>query len=269
MTDQGRWMYAVTDQGAGADHAWLTGVAGVAGGAVRAVRSASLTALVSDVDLGEFGTEALRRNLEDLGWLEEVAWTHHQVIDAAARHVSLLPIRLATVYRGDASVTGALQDRQDEFTRALVKVRGRVEWGVKAYVAAANPVPAPRRPSTRPADDDAAGGTGMAYLKRRRGELAANHDAQRDATAGARAVYAELAGHAADARLHPPQSPQLSGAKAPMLLNAAYLLCQSDGSSFASAVECAAKAHPELRLELTGPWPPYSFSGGTGDDPRA
>jgi hypothetical protein len=109
----------------------------------------------------------------------------------------------------------------------------------------------------------------MAYLKRRRDELAATHDVQRDATAGARAVYAELAGRAASARLHPPQSPQLSGAKAPMLLNAAYLLYRSDGSSFAAAVESAANAHPELRLELTGPWPPYSFSGGTPDGIRA
>lgn len=102
----------------------------------------------------------------------------------------------------------------------------------------------------------------MAYLKRRRDELAANQDAQRDTTAGARAVYAELAGHAAGARLHPPQSPQLRGSKAPMLLNAAYLVRRCDATSFAAAVASAANAHPELRLELTGPWPPYSFAGG-------
>ena len=27
-----------------------------------------------------------------------------------------------------------------------------------------------------------------------------------------------------------------------------------------------ATAHPELRIELTGPWPPYSFAGPDDDD---
>jgi hypothetical protein len=46
-----------------------------------------------------------------------------------------------------------------------------------------------------------------------------------------------------------------------MLLNAAYLLAPSDGTRFAQAVAAADAAHPELRVELTGPWPPYSFAG--------
>ena len=50
-----------------------------------------------------------------------------------------------------------------------------------------------------------------------------------------------------------------------MLLNAAYLLDASDGTSFTAAVAAEATAHPELRVELTGPWPPYSFAGGDDD----
>ncbi|MGH3165769.1 MAG: GvpL/GvpF family gas vesicle protein [Trebonia sp.] len=271
MSEHGCWMYAVTDRDDAEDLTWLSGVSGVAGAEVRSIRAAGLTALVSDVDLAEFGAEPLRRHLEDLDWLEGVARAHHYVVDAAARLVSLLPIRLATVYTGDASVTAALRERQAEFTSALAQVRDRVEWGVKAYaVPAATGTAAPgggtpgggtpgRGTQGRGTQG---GGAGMAYLKRRRDELAAREDTQRDATAGARSVYAELAGQASGARLHPPQSPQLSGARAPMLLNAAYLIDRSDGTSFTSAVASAAGAHPELRLELTGPWPPYSFAGG-------
>ena len=83
---------------------------------------------------------------------------------------------------------------------------------------------------------------------------------------GARAVHAGLSRQAEAARLHPPQSPQLSNVRLPMLLNAAYLLPAGDGTSFASAVKAEATAHPELRIELTGPWPPYSFVGD--DDGR-
>jgi gas vesicle protein GvpL/GvpF len=73
-------------------------------------------------------------------------------------------------------------------------------------------------------------------------------------------VHGHLFTHAAEARLHPPQSPQLSGDKRPMMLNAVYLVDADDGTGFASEVAAVAGAHPELDFNLTGPWPPYSFT---------
>jgi gas vesicle protein GvpL/GvpF len=270
MTERGCWVYAVTDRDPAQDLSWLTGVAGTR---VRPVRSAGMTALISDVDLAEFGADALRRNLEDLQWLERTARAHHEVIDAASRIVPLLPMRLATVYHGEPTLADALEARREDFLAALEQVGGRVEWGVKAY---AQPQPGREAPGgggdagaagapgeSTPGESAApgGGGAGMAYLKKRRAQMTARQDARRDGVEGAREVHAGLARHAAQARLHPPQSPQLSGERTPMLLNAAYLLRQSEGTGFAEAVAAAAAAHPELRVELTGPWPPYSFAG--------
>ena len=107
-------------------------------------------------------------------------------------------------------------------------------------------------------------GAGLAYLNRRREQLSARAESWRSALAGARAVHAHLSRHAILSRLHAPQSSQLSGNQRPMMLNAAYLLDASDGTSFASQVAVAADAHPELELNLTGPWPPYSFTANDG-----
>jgi hypothetical protein len=264
MTDErGVWAYAITDHDGGDDLSRLTGVAGTK---VRTAAAAGLTVLVSDVDLAEFGEAALRRNLENLAWLEEVARAHHHVIDAAARLFPLLPARLATVYSSDAAMAAILGARAEDLRGALRRVGGRVEWGVKAYPAPdegrRERVPA-RGTETggRQAGGRQAEGAGLAYLKRRRAELNAKQEARGSAAAGAQAVHAELSRRAAQARLYPPQSAQLSGARDPMLLNAAYLLDPSGASGFTAAVAAAATAHPELRLELTGPWPPYSFTG--------
>jgi hypothetical protein len=263
MTDTvGVWVYAITDCGVEVD-----GLAsGVGGAPVRAVGigGTGLVALVSDVELAEFGEAALRRNLEDLAWLEETARAHHRVIEAAARLFPLLPARLATVYNSDANMVAAFSARGAGLRAALERVRERSEWGVKAYAE-------PRQPS---AEKTSAGpqperktGTGVAYLRRRRDELSAREDSQRATLTSAQAVHSELATYAARARLHPPQAPQLSGAKTPMILNAAYLLDDSRAEVFASAVAELSEEHPHLRLELTGPWPPYSFAdGGEGAD---
>ena len=268
--ERGVWAYAITQHSAETDVSWP---AGVAGAQVRTATAAGLTVLVSDVDLAEFGEAALRRNMEDLDWLEGVARAHHAVIDAASAMFPVLPTRLATVYSSDETMAAVLDGRRQELLAALRRVGGRVEWGVKAYAVPESEQPeAGRRESARaeggaPADAGGrgAGGAGLAYLKRRKEQLSARAESQRSAAAGAQAVHGQLSRHAVEARLHPPQSPRLSGDKRPMMLNAAYLVDADDDTEFAAEVAAIADAHPELDLNLTGPWPPYSFTGEDGE----
>jgi hypothetical protein len=254
---RGLWVYAVTEQIPAASFGQ---VAGVGGGQVRTVAAAGLTAIAEEVPLEEFGEAALRRNLEDLAWLEETARAHHRVIDAAARQSPVVPMRLATVYSGDASVAAMLAGRGDDFRAALGRMSRRQEWGVKAYAAeraeAANAAPAHGG-----TEDTGSGGKGAAYLRRRRDQLSAQQDARRELAASAELVHGALSQLAVDSALHPPQAPQLTGTSAQMLLNAAYLLDQQRSEDFTAAVGALAENHPALRLELTGPWPPYSFAG--------
>src|SRR5205807_1686570 len=76
--------------------------------------------------------QSLRRNLEDLAWLEACARAHHHVIDAIARRANVLPMGLAVVYHDDDRVRATLDGRQSDFKAALRQVAGRTEWGVKA-----------------------------------------------------------------------------------------------------------------------------------------
>jgi hypothetical protein len=288
--DTGVWTYAITEDehlsgpdGELVDLSWLTGVGEAK---VRTAAADGLTVLVSDVSLAEFGEAELREHLADLDWLDEVAREHHYVIDAAARLFPLLPVRLATVYSGDDAVCAALTARRDQLREALRRVGGRVEWGVKAYAVADGETAEKETGQADTAPQDAAqeagapdrtslpdegeprtgGGAGLAYLRRRRQQLTAVREAKTAAVSGAQAVHAELTARAGDTRLHPPQSGQLSGVRRPMLLNAAYLLDAAGSVTFTAAVAGQATAHPELRIELTGPWPPYSFAGPDDDE---
>jgi len=255
----GVWIYAIAERVAITPPSQLTGVGG---GPVRTVGAAGLTAVAEDVTLAEFGEDALRRNLEDLGWLEATARAHHHVIDAVARQGPLVPMRLATVYSGDEGIAAMLAERTADFRSALARISGRNEWGVKAYAARqSQPDGAPER-AAGPAGPSA--GAGAAYLRRRRDELTSQKHTRRQTFASAEIIHAELSRHAAETRVHPPQAPQLTGSKAPMILNAAYLLEDERGEDFAAVVSALEGQHPGVKLELTGPWPPYSFAG-TGE----
>jgi Gas vesicle synthesis protein GvpL/GvpF len=258
MTEpHGVWVYAVGDDIATGRIGHLTGVGG---GAVRGISAYGLTAVAGDVPLAEFGESALRRNLEDLAWLEATARAHHHVIDALGQQSSLVPMRLATVYASDDGVAAMMDERAADFRAALSRISSRQEWGVKAY--AAQPPERGGLAASAPArSSGAAARPGAAYLQRRRDELSSRSQARSDLLASAETIHVRLSGLAAEVRLHAPQAPQLTGVRARMILNAAYLVDDERSGEFADAVAALAREHPAARLELTGPWPPYSFAG--------
>jgi hypothetical protein len=243
MADAVVYVYAVTD----ADAPEPDIASGVDGAPVRRVVAGSLAAVVSPVDAVRFSEEALRRSLEDLQWLEVTARTHHAVVDAVARAGPVAPVRFATVYLDDDRVRGLLTDQAAAFAAALGRVRGRVEWGVKGYA-----VPSSEAPPEPPTD----AGPGASYLARRLAERNRAAHRQEEALATAEAMHRELAAVALASRRYPPQDPRLSGRREEMVLNAAYLV-ESDG-----ALRRVVEAHTDgpVRLELTGPWAPYSFA---------
>lgn len=232
----------------------LAGVSGVAGAPVRIIEDDGLVAIVSPVSLDEFGEDALRRNLEDLRWLESTARAHHAVVDAAASHAVTVPLGLATVYRGEDRARSALRDRRAEFTRVLDRITGRTEWGVKVYAHLAEAAAEPAEPA--PADAR----PGTAYLRRRSAQRHTEEERRREILTVADRIDAELCGLAATRRLHRPQDPELSGERGWMILNAAYLVDDDLADEFRMSVARLAGTRPEVRLRLTGPWAPYSFA---------
>ena len=270
------WMYAVAADAAEPAGTGATGT-GVGGGRVRTVSGAGLVAIVEDVNEREFGAVALRRNLEDLNWLEQTARAHHAVINAAGARRPVVPMRLATVYTCDESVTETLRDRAADLREALSRIGGRREWGVKAFTAGPGPASggpdggAGAGPSAASGGTDGGagagpGGPGAAYLRRRRAQLTAHQTARHEAVSSAQAIFAELRRLAVAARLYPLQSPDLTGQRAAMVLNAAYLVTDAHAERFAAAVNDLTGRHRSVRLALTGPWPAYSFAGEPGGE---
>lgn len=259
MPEHGTWVYAVVNGADGADGVdpnLLAGMTGVAGEPPRTTSANGLTAVVGTVPLATFGEDALRRNLEDIDWLARVAQAHDAVVATVARAVPAVPFRMATVYFDDSGVGALLDGRGDGFRATLARVAGRAEWGVKALLDVSG---------LSGAEPAAAGGqrgsgAGAAYLRRRREHHLVREQIDQLAVDHADAIHAALTALAVDACLHRPQSPALAQQKLPMILNAAYLVEDDAAGDFAHAVGRLAEQRTGVELELTGPWPAYSFA---------
>lgn len=253
MPEHGRYLYAVTR---GLDDAALSGDVGLENGPLEVVNHRGIAAVVSTVDLDEFGEEGLRRNLEDLAWLERVARGHDDVVHAVSRHGPAAPLRLATVCLDDEAVRRRLDEWHDEMTAVLDRIDGRSEWSVKLVM----PAPSRTAGATGTAGGSAGEGSGAAYLMRKKQETQQRATAEQDAAAQADRVY-EALGHASVAsRRLQPQDPRLSGHQGTMTLNAAFLVDDGEDAAFTDAVSALSSELPEGALKVAGPWPPYSFA---------
>ncbi|WP_432036260.1 GvpL/GvpF family gas vesicle protein [Streptomyces cucumeris] len=252
-----QYAYAVV-RDTGALDAALEGVHGVAGEPVRAVVHLGLAVVAGPVPAGEFDEGPLKERLEKLEWLERIARAHARVVDAAGADSGVVPVRLATVCRGEEGLRRMVETGRERFTEALDRLDGRVEWGVKVYAAA----PPPAEPAAAPT----AAVSGRDYLRRRRAERQASAERWGRSEDGARQVHDALCALAEQARLHPPQDGRISGASDRNVLNAAYLLPREESPAFAERVEELARSSAGVRLELTGPWVPYSFVAPFSED---
>ena len=253
------YVYCVADAGSE-----LSGGTGIAGAQVEQVTAGDLTAVVSYVPRAEFAEDALRRNLNDLHWLEAAATAHQDVIDEASATSTIVPLRLCTIYNDADRVRTMLTEQRDRFAEALDVLRGKSEWGVKVYADLAALETAAR---TRLGADQIAGSEGGAYFARKRVERNARDEARRIARECVEDAHTRFSEWAADAVVNRPQSRELAGYEGEMLLNASYLMDDDRAPEFAKLVrELEERCRRDgLRFELTGPWPPYNFVPGRAE----
>ncbi|GGX16201.1 GvpL/GvpF family gas vesicle protein [Streptomyces chryseus] len=256
-----RYVYAVTRP---FDGVLPEGVRGLGGEPPRLLDHGDLVAVVGAVPAEDFAEAPLKKRLEDLDWLTATARAHEAVIGAMTTVTCTVPLRLATVCVDDSGVRRLLDAGHDRFVTTLERLEGRVEWGVKVY-ADPQPDPAESRPGpAAPAEPSAAPASGRDYLRRRLSSRQAREGVWERAEALSRTLHAELSQRAQAAALHRPQDSRLSEARGQNVLNAAYLVPRESSQAFVAEVGRLTPQDRGVRVELTGPWAPYSFAGQAG-----
>lgn len=259
----GVYVYAVIAPRAGA-----VGLAGGIGDApVRIIESEpdGLRALVSDVPLDEFGDDALKRNLNDLSWVSATAVAHEAVVEAAMRDVTLVPMRMCTIFLDEDAVREMLRREAATLGDALARLRDAHEWGLKvvadreAFAAAIAD-----QGETQGSMHGGLGGSGegAGYFAALRLDRVAREEVAAELDQRVREIHDSIAALATDSRLRPPSNRELGGYEGDMVLNGSYLVPAARSDELRARAASLAERHGAdgLTVELTGPWPPYNFS---------
>jgi hypothetical protein len=230
------------------------------------VRGAGGAAIVSVVPLDQFGEDALKRNLNDIEWLESVARTHEDVLEAALGSGPIVPMRICTIFRGEEQVRRMLADGQSAFAETLDRLDGRAEWGVKVVADRARVAQMVRtrgRSTSGPGLASRPAGEGGAYLGRKQEDRYLRELVDVVIDEAVRESHARLEEWAAASELLPPQRPEVAGYEGEMVFNGAYLVDHDRVETFEGVVRGLSRQYSDagLSFELTGPWPAFHFVG--------
>lgn len=210
-----------------------------------------LVAVVSQVPLEEFGAEALRARLEDAAWLEREVRGHERVIEKVMQRRPVLPMKFCTIFLTEDNVRAFLQRDQDEFRRALARLRGREEWEVKIYHHPPSP------PTTRACGSAL---SGREYLMQKNAAELAAQEAAVETCSQAQRMFEMLTGCVDEIELKP-VAPSRSPGSPRLVLDAVCLLAKPRLKAFSQQLEGLGNelSSRGFHFQLSGPWPPYHF----------
>lgn len=225
----------------------------------------ALAALASQVPRATYSEEKLAAQLTDATWTAIRAMRHETVVEYVAKRTTVIPLRFGTIYLERAGVEQMLSAKHGELESIIEQLRGCEEWGVNVYcdravllssITSVSPV---LRELVQRAEQAS---PGQSYLMQKKIEALKVDEARTAVNRIVDQIEEKLKEHTDDARrlrILKVETTEHGELKAKF----AFLVKRAGFDEFREAAERLAQEHQAagIRLELTGPWPVYNFTG--------
>lgn len=222
----------------------------------------NISAVFSEVPLDEYCSQSAESNLQDLSWVAPRALRHAEIIELVRSYSPVLPSRFGTLFSSMESLQRLVEWHSDKIDRFLDGVSGKDEWSVKVLSSMTSITE--KLFSDKLASQSAAFSTmapGLRYFKERQLRTAVEKEVGGWLRDILTVSATELTQYAADW-----QKRRLLGAQEETervrVANWAFLVAREAEDDFKTGIARAnAKNNPNgLFFEVSGPWPPYSFT---------
>lgn len=234
------------------------------GTSLEPVTSDSLAAVVSRVPLSDYGEEGLAERIDDAAWTAIRAMRHEQVVEHFAKHTSVVPLRFGTIYLDRSGIENMLREKGTDLTAIIQRLKDREEWGINVYCDRAVLLEKIAEVSPRlreMAESAKQASPGQSYLMQKKIEALRVDEVRAEIERCANEIEEKLkieSDGATKLRVLKVETTEYGELKAKF----AFLVDRQNFDSFQEAAEELAQEMQAkgIRIELTGPWPPYNFA---------
>jgi hypothetical protein len=227
----------------------------------------NVTAVLCEVPLDEFSGPSAETRLQDLAWVGPRAVRHGEVIEHATQYSPVLPARFGTLFSSIESLRRLVKSNLAQINDFLDWVTDKDEWAVKVLLSRAEV--RDRLVSEKFADQSEVLATlsqGMRYFKEQQIKAAVEKEIGSSMKAILKAATIQLTESSADWHRREVVFRAQEGSEVETVANWAFLVDRTNEEDFKSQVYRANAEYSSfgLSFELSGPWPPYSFTPALG-----
>jgi hypothetical protein len=226
------------------------------------VSAGDITAVLSMVSLDEFHGPEAESKVKDLSWIGPRTLRHEEVVEMVMKHSPVLPARFGTIFRSLNSIEESLNTHHDRISDFLDSVSGKNEWAVKGLLDREKAVKKIYAIGLeRESAQLSSLSPGMRYLQEKRMRAGVEKDLKERVKDIGTEIMNEICLHASDFNEHKILSRDVTGSDREMIFNCAFLVPGVCTDNFHGRINEANDRYEVLGviLELSGPWPPYSF----------
>jgi hypothetical protein len=225
-------------------------------------RFKDVTAVVSKILVEDFTGPAAESRLNSLSWVGPRACRHQEVVEQVMRYSPVLPTRFGTIFTSFKSLEKVLEIRHGTISQFLDRLTDKDEWSVKGLM---DMVKAKKRVLdlifAREVERLSSMSPGMRYFQEQRIQSNAGKEIHGWLKEICKKIADDLNRYAMDFCELKVFSRAATGIDMDIVLNWAFLVSRKTTEDFRARIEQtnADNEQQGLVLQLSGPWPPYSF----------
>jgi hypothetical protein len=231
---------------------------------LESIASGGFYVVVKMVSDAEYSEENLKKNLSDIAWLDMNARSHVSIISLLMENHTVIPFNFGTIYHSVENLNKFIEDYSDLLIRNLQCVDRQEEWVIKVYsnqlilkehIDSLSPEAAELEKQIM------ASSPGKAFLlTRKKADLIGNEIEKLCKNYG-QEYFNEFKTLSGSDKLNNLIPKEFTCRNDNMILNASFLVVKDLAIEFLSLARRLKNKYSDLGfdLEITGPWPPFSF----------
>lgn len=233
-------------------------------GKLYLIENNGLYLAVKNVSEDEYSEVALKKNISNESWLDTHVRAHISIISKIMETQTVIPFNFGTIYTSAETLNLFIDKYYSQLTQALHYLENKEEWSVKIYCDKNTVINNISILSSTVSDIELQiknSSPGKAYILGKKKIELIGKEIAGIYNSYSKLFFTQLNSWSEEYRLNTILSNDLSGRDDDMILNVTFLIEKERLNNFIVLTDQMISQYENigLALDLTGPWPPYTF----------